>query len=61
MLGHASAATTLHVYPGLFDDDLGGLADRMTPRTTPTVRRGVWAPCAARGPVVKMTDQRIAH
>ena len=29
MLGHASAAMTLDVYAGLFDDDLDGPADRM--------------------------------
>ncbi len=29
MLGHASAAMTLDVYSGLFDDDLDGLADRL--------------------------------
>jgi hypothetical protein len=29
MLGHTSAAMTLDVYPGLFDDDLGALAERM--------------------------------
>ena len=29
MLGHASAAMTLNVYSGLFDDDLGSLAERM--------------------------------
>jgi integrase len=29
MLGHASAAMTLDVYAGLFDDDLSALADRM--------------------------------
>jgi integrase len=29
MLGHASAAMTLTVYSGLFDDDVGGLADHM--------------------------------
>lgn len=29
MLGHASAAMTLDVYAGLFDDDLDGLADLM--------------------------------
>jgi integrase len=29
MLGHVSAAMTLDVYSGLFDDDLGTLADRM--------------------------------
>ncbi len=29
MLGHASAAMTLDVYSGLFDDDLGALGERM--------------------------------
>ncbi|TFV93015.1 site-specific integrase [Blastococcus sp. CT_GayMR20] len=29
MLGHASAAMTLDVYSGLFDDELGALAERM--------------------------------
>jgi integrase len=29
MLGHGSAAMTLDVYSGLFDDDLDGVADRM--------------------------------
>ncbi len=29
MLGHASAAMTLDVYSGLFDDDLSALAERM--------------------------------
>jgi len=29
MLGHASAAVTLDVYLGLFDDDLDAVADRM--------------------------------
>lgn len=29
MLGHASAAMTLHIQAGLFDDDLSGLAERM--------------------------------
>jgi hypothetical protein len=29
MLGHASAAMTLDVYSGLFDDDLDGVAARL--------------------------------
>ena len=29
LLGHASAATTLDVYSGLFDDDLDAVADRL--------------------------------
>ena len=42
MLGHASAAMTLDVYAGLFDDELDGVADRLDsalslPRATPTV------------------------
>jgi integrase len=30
MLGHASAAMTLDVYAGLFDDELDDVADRMS-------------------------------
>jgi len=48
MLGHSSAAMTLDVYSGLFDDDLGALAERMdaahdalkTPRTVGIVGTG---------------------
>jgi hypothetical protein len=29
MLGHASAAMTLDVYSGLFDDDLDAVAERL--------------------------------
>jgi integrase len=32
MLGHASAAMTLDVYGGLYDDDLEDLADRLEAR-----------------------------
>nr|WP_246081069.1 site-specific integrase [Modestobacter altitudinis] len=57
MLGHASAAMTLDVYSGLFDDDLGRLADRMdAARDTHTSSRTVgtvWA----RGSIVTITDQ----
>ena len=57
MLGHASAAMTLDVYSGLFDDDLDALAERMdaahdahkTSRSVGTV----WA----QDPVVKIDDQ----
>ena len=57
VLGHASAALTLDVYSGRFDDDLGTLADRMdaaydaleASRTVGTV----WA----RDPLVKITDR----
>jgi hypothetical protein len=38
MLGHASAARTLDVYSGLFDDDLGGLADRIDSAAADSVR-----------------------
>lgn len=34
MLGHASAAMTLDVYSGLFDDDLDGVADRLDEQGT---------------------------
>jgi integrase len=46
MLGHASAAMTLDVYSGLFDDDLTALADRMdaAARAAEAARVGaVWA------------------
>lgn len=36
MLGHASAAMTLDVYSGLFDDDLDAVAERLdTARVSP--------------------------
>jgi hypothetical protein len=47
MLGHASAAMTLDVYSGLFDDDLTALADRMDAAARAAVEarvRAVWAP-----------------
>jgi integrase len=47
MLGHASAAMTLDVYSGLFDDDLNSLADRMdaAARAAAEARVGAaWAP-----------------
>jgi integrase len=34
MLGHASAAMTLDVYSGLFDDDLDGVAERLHAAST---------------------------
>jgi site-specific recombinase XerD len=34
MLGHVSAAMTLGVYAGLFEDDLDALADRLHDATT---------------------------
>lgn len=42
MLGHASAAMTLDVYSGLFDDDLDGVAaqlDEQLTRTTSKIKR----------------------
>jgi hypothetical protein len=61
MLGHASAAMTLDVYSGLFDDDLGALAERMdaardAPQTSRTVGT-VWA----RSPIVKIDDQAASR
>ena len=35
MLGHASAAMTLDVYSGLFDDDLDGVAARLDCQVPP--------------------------
>ena len=57
MLGHAFAAMTLDVYSGLFDDDLGGLADRMNAaHDAHTSSRTVGAGWA-RDPIVKITDR----
>ena len=53
MLGHASAAMTLDVHSGLFDDDLTALADRMdaAARAASEDRVGaVWAPSPSEQP-----------
>jgi integrase len=39
MLGHASAAMTLDVYSGLFDDDLDGVAARLDQECHPIATR----------------------
>jgi integrase len=52
MLGHASAAMTLDVYSGLFDDDLDGVADRLDATAVPRV-----CPEAA---VLDLADRRQA-
>ena len=58
MLGHASAAMTLDVYSGLFDDDLGGLADRMdAAHDAHTFSRTVGA-VWARDPIVEIANQQ---
>ena len=61
MLGHASAAMTLDVYSGLFDDDLTSLADRMdaASRAAAEARVGaVWA----RPPIERSeTGKRAGH
>ncbi len=61
MLGHASAAMTLDVYSGLFDDDLTALADRMdaAARAAADARVGaVWArPPAETATKGKRADQ----
>jgi integrase len=61
MLGHASAAMTLDVYSGLFDDDLTALADRMDAavRAAAEARVGaVWARPPAETPArAKRTGQ----
>jgi hypothetical protein len=38
MLGHASAAMTLDVYSGLFDDDLDAVAELLDKAAAPPVR-----------------------
>ena len=60
MLGHASAAMTLDVYSGLFDDDLGGLAERMDAahdaHTSSRTVGTVWARSPIGDIASKMTD-----
>jgi integrase len=48
MLGHASAAMTLDVYSGLFDDDLDGVAARLDQECHPIATR------EARGVVIEL-------
>lgn len=48
MLGHASAAMTLDVYSGLFDDDLDGVAARLDQECHPIATRGT------RGEVIEL-------
>jgi hypothetical protein len=38
MLGHASAAMTLDVYSGLFEDDLDAVAERLDEAAVPPMR-----------------------
>ena len=57
MLGHASAAMTLDVYSGLFDDDLTALADRMDAAARAADGR-VWAPC---GRGLRSNDRKRAN
>ena len=56
MLGHASAAMTLDVYSGLFDDDLDGVAERLN-----QVPPAEWYPSGTRegrGEVVELRSAR---
>jgi integrase len=54
MLGHASAAMTLDVYAGLFDDDLDGVADRMDALG----REAAVAPVLPKAPVIDLAAVR---
>jgi integrase len=61
MLGHASAAMTLDVYSGLFEDDLERLADHMDRAHEDHVSRAsvgtVWAP----GEVADLDERRTSR
>jgi integrase len=52
MLGHASAAMTLDVYAGLFDDDLDGVAARLDQECHPIATR------ESRGEVIELRPSR---
>jgi hypothetical protein len=49
MLGHASAAMTLDVYAGLFDDELDDVADRMSGAAEAARRRDMRTGCGLDG------------
>jgi hypothetical protein len=49
MLGHASAAMTLDVYAGLFDDELDDVADRMSGAAEAVRQRDVRTGCGPDG------------
>jgi hypothetical protein len=61
MLGHASAAMTLDVYSGLFEDDLERLAGHMDRAHEDHVSRAsvgtVWAP----GEVADLDERRTSR
>lgn len=56
MLGHASAAMTLDVYAGLFDDDLDAVADRMDAAAAAAV-----PPVCPGGTVADLSERRAAR
>jgi Phage integrase family len=53
MLGHASAAMTLDVYSGLFDDDLDGVAERLN-----EARPAEWYPSGTRDTGAEVIELR---
>ncbi len=55
MLGHASAAMTLDVYAGLFEDDLDAVADRLDAAAGASARAGV-PPLCPEWPVVPLVS-----
>lgn len=63
MLGHASAAMTLDVYAGLFDDDLDAVADRLgaaADAASTAVTGGLVPPKCPQDSVVPLTDRLAA-
>jgi len=59
MLGHASAAMTLDVYAGLFDDDLDAVAERMDAAAASSAQAG--APSVRpMAPVVDLAGRRTS-
>jgi integrase len=57
LLGHASAAMTLDVYSGLFDDDLDTLADRLEEHSARTLADQM----RTAAPVVDLHEGRISR
>jgi integrase len=59
MLGHASAAMTLDVYAGLFEDDLDAVADRLD--AAATAAGAVVPPVCPEGSVVFLTERAVGR
>lgn len=61
VVGHPSAAMTLDICAGLFDDDLGAFAERMMSPSMRTKASRSVGTVWARDSVVKIDDHETSH